>query len=166
MHDCIGWNPCQHPSSGNQVTNKDSIADFSAKTFYIPLIWPPSCCFCFADARPLARMTVPFYGFRPFIICYHLVKPCVFGLDAAQQKHFSTGGAGLCCGYSIHRPPAEPTDQEDITMLTGLVRFIQQWKRYNQSLNELSRLGDRELADIGISRSDIPRVAWNNAHRR
>jgi uncharacterized protein YjiS (DUF1127 family) len=51
------------------------------------------------------------------------------------------------------------------TMLTAIVRFIQEWKRYNQSLNELSRLGDRELADIGISRSDIARVAWNSAHR-
>ena len=50
-------------------------------------------------------------------------------------------------------------------MLTAIVRFIQQWKRYNQSLSELSRLGDRELADIGISRSDIPRLAWNAAHQ-
>jgi len=51
------------------------------------------------------------------------------------------------------------------TMFAALVRFIHEWKRYNQSLNELSRLGDRELADIGISRSDIPRVAWTTAHR-
>jgi uncharacterized protein YjiS (DUF1127 family) len=50
------------------------------------------------------------------------------------------------------------------TMIAALARFIQEWKRYNQSLSELSRLGDRELADIGISRSDIPRVAWNAAH--
>ena len=50
-------------------------------------------------------------------------------------------------------------------MITALVRFIQQWKRYNRSLSELSRLGDRELADIGISRSDIPRLAWNAAHQ-
>ena len=50
-------------------------------------------------------------------------------------------------------------------MFAALVRFIQEWKRYNRSLNELSRLGDRELADIGISRSDIPRVSWNAAHR-
>jgi uncharacterized protein YjiS (DUF1127 family) len=49
-------------------------------------------------------------------------------------------------------------------MITALARFIQEWKRYNQSMSELSRLGDRELADIGISRSDIPRVAWNAAH--
>lgn len=50
-------------------------------------------------------------------------------------------------------------------MLTAIVRFIHEWKRYNQSLSELSRLADRELADIGISRSDIPRVAWNAAHQ-
>jgi uncharacterized protein YjiS (DUF1127 family) len=50
-------------------------------------------------------------------------------------------------------------------MLTAIVRFIREWKRYNQSLSELSRLGDRELADIGISRSDIPRVAWTSAHQ-
>ena len=48
-------------------------------------------------------------------------------------------------------------------MFTALVRFIQSWKNYNRSLNELSRLGDRELADIGVSRSDLPRLAWNAA---
>lgn len=49
-------------------------------------------------------------------------------------------------------------------MLLAIIRFLQAWKRYNASLQELSRLGDRELADIGISRSDIPRVAWENAN--
>ncbi len=50
-------------------------------------------------------------------------------------------------------------------MFAAIVRFAQEWKRYHQSLNELSRLGDRELADIGISRSDIERLAWNAAHK-
>jgi uncharacterized protein YjiS (DUF1127 family) len=53
--------------------------------------------------------------------------------------------------------------EREIAMLAHIVRFIREWKRYNQSLNELNRLGDRELADIGISRSDIPRVAWGAA---
>ena len=48
-------------------------------------------------------------------------------------------------------------------MFLAIVRFIRMWKRYNQNLRELSRLGDRELADIGISRSEIPAVAWNDA---
>jgi uncharacterized protein YjiS (DUF1127 family) len=51
-------------------------------------------------------------------------------------------------------------------MFANIARMFREWKRYNQSMTELSRLGDRELADIGISRSDIQRVAWNATHRR
>ena len=51
-------------------------------------------------------------------------------------------------------------------MFASIVRFVREWNRYNQSLSELNRLGDRELADIGISRSDIPRVAWSAVHQR
>jgi uncharacterized protein YjiS (DUF1127 family) len=50
-------------------------------------------------------------------------------------------------------------------MLVAIINFIRTWKRYNANLNELYQLGDRELADIGISRSDIPRVAWDSANR-
>jgi uncharacterized protein YjiS (DUF1127 family) len=49
--------------------------------------------------------------------------------------------------------------------LTHLVGIYRQWRRYNQSLRELNRLGDRELADIGITRGDIPRVAWDSSER-
>jgi len=49
--------------------------------------------------------------------------------------------------------------------LTHLIGAFRQWRRYNQSLRELSQLGDRELADIGISRSDIHRVAWERSER-
>jgi len=48
-------------------------------------------------------------------------------------------------------------------MFFTILRVIQTWKRYNASLRELSQLGDRELADIGIARSDIARVAWDAA---
>jgi uncharacterized protein YjiS (DUF1127 family) len=50
-------------------------------------------------------------------------------------------------------------------MLVAVLGFLRAWKRYNASLNELYQLGDRELADIGITRSDIPRIAWDNANR-
>ena len=50
-------------------------------------------------------------------------------------------------------------------MLVAILNFLRAWRRYNASLRELTQLGDRELADIGITRSDIPRVAWDNAHR-
>jgi uncharacterized protein YjiS (DUF1127 family) len=44
-----------------------------------------------------------------------------------------------------------------------ILTFLRSWKRYNASLRELSQLGDRELADIGIRRADIPRIAWEAA---
>ena len=50
-------------------------------------------------------------------------------------------------------------------MFLSIVRFIQSWKDYNSALRELNLLSDRELADVGISRSDIPRVAWEQATR-
>ena len=46
-------------------------------------------------------------------------------------------------------------------MIVAIVNFLHAWRRYNASLHELYQLGDRELADIGITRSDIPRIAWD-----
>jgi len=47
-----------------------------------------------------------------------------------------------------------------ISKAIGLVRA---WWRYNESMRELARLSDRELADIGVTRSEIPTIAWQNA---
>ena len=33
------------------------------------------------------------------------------------------------------------------------------WKRYSRTLQELESLSNRDLADLGISRVDIPRLA-------
>ena len=52
-----------------------------------------------------------------------------------------------------------------VNMLVAILNFLRAWRRYNASLKELTQLGDRELADIGITRSDIPRIAWDTAHR-
>lgn len=37
--------------------------------------------------------------------------------------------------------------------------FISNWRRERESIRELSRLTDRELADLGIARADIRTVA-------
>jgi len=46
-----------------------------------------------------------------------------------------------------------------MTMLALIARRYQAWRRYETVLRELAQLTDRELADIGISRSDIDRIA-------
>ena len=48
-------------------------------------------------------------------------------------------------------------------LLSRFVRLLRSWWRYNESVAELGRLSDRELADIGISRSEITAIAWRNA---
>ena len=45
-------------------------------------------------------------------------------------------------------------------MFASIVRFIREYRRYNQSLGELSRLGDREL-DVRL-RPDLVRVGGND----
>jgi uncharacterized protein YjiS (DUF1127 family) len=54
-----------------------------------------------------------------------------------------------------HRP------RVGITQL--LRRAIRRWQT-NRAMNELSRLHDRQLEDIGISRNDIPRVVAGLFH--
>jgi uncharacterized protein YjiS (DUF1127 family) len=41
----------------------------------------------------------------------------------------------------------------------NLIRSYKNWRRYNQTVRELSRLDNRELNDLGIARADIERVA-------
>lgn len=41
----------------------------------------------------------------------------------------------------------------------GLKQSYNRWRQYRQTCNELSRMSERELRDLGISRGDIPFVA-------
>jgi uncharacterized protein YjiS (DUF1127 family) len=41
----------------------------------------------------------------------------------------------------------------------NLINNYRNWRRYRETVNELSRLSNRELADLGISRYDIRYVA-------
>jgi uncharacterized protein YjiS (DUF1127 family) len=52
------------------------------------------------------------------------------------------------------------------SMLSPILCFIQHWKRYERVVQELSRLSDRELADIGITRGDIDRIAGERPNSR
>lgn len=41
----------------------------------------------------------------------------------------------------------------------NLVRNYRNWRRYRDTVNELSRLSNRELNDLGLTRGDIQIVA-------
>jgi uncharacterized protein YjiS (DUF1127 family) len=45
------------------------------------------------------------------------------------------------------------------TLVKSISKKITEYKRYRRTVIELSNLTNRDLADIGISRCDIPHVA-------
>ena len=57
---------------------------------------------------------------------------------------------------SIHR---------GMTMFNFFSDGFKRWNRYNTTRRELDLLTDRELADLGIMRSDIPRIARESVAR-
>ena len=44
-------------------------------------------------------------------------------------------------------------------LISHILSAIQRWREYRRTIAELAGLSDRELADLGISRSDIASVA-------
>jgi len=48
-------------------------------------------------------------------------------------------------------------------LISRFIRLVRAWWRYNASVRELARLNDPELADIGVSRSEITAIAWHHA---
>ena len=48
-------------------------------------------------------------------------------------------------------------------IVTTVLAKLRNWKRYRETVRELSRLSDRDLADLGISRFDIDSVARDAA---
>lgn len=46
-----------------------------------------------------------------------------------------------------------------MTMFEVLKSRYSTWRRYNRTVSELESLTNRDLADLGLSRSDIPRIA-------
>jgi len=47
------------------------------------------------------------------------------------------------------------------TLVKSIAKKIEEYNRYRRTVAELSNLTNRDLADIGIARCDIQRVASN-----
>lgn len=57
----------------------------------------------------------------------------------------------------IGSPRAGLGNTKDTEM--NVARTFNNWRKYRQTRNELARMSDRELSDIGVSRADIARIA-------
>jgi uncharacterized protein YjiS (DUF1127 family) len=71
---------------------------------------------------------------------------CRYAKESVQQ----TGRNAYFSGTELIQPLEEKMN---------LIRSYKNWRRYNQTVRELSRLDNRELNDLGINRADIERVA-------
>jgi uncharacterized protein YjiS (DUF1127 family) len=93
------------------------------------------------------------------------VNPCIYAWLQGSMEPAAMHHGTLFYVQLETNETARLAGGKVITMLVAILNFLRAWRRYNASLKELYQLGDRELADIGITRSDIPRIAWDNAHR-
>ena len=48
-------------------------------------------------------------------------------------------------------------------MIATLISAFASWRRYRTAARQLAELDDRALRDIGLSRTDIKRAAWNGS---
>ncbi len=46
-----------------------------------------------------------------------------------------------------------------MTSIKTIAEKLNTWRRYREAVRELSRMSDRELADIGVRRGDIEFIA-------
>src|SRR5882724_6115288 len=91
---------------------------------------------------------------------YSLSLPCIYGLAASQHKRCRSADESSILPPALRfSPSAESAFRRRLSMLMSFIRMVQAFRDYQRNLSELSRLSDRELADIGLDRSDIPRVA-------
>ena len=51
-----------------------------------------------------------------------------------------------------------PSQKTSLCRYEAMTKFIKRWQARRKTADELSRLSDRELSDIGIGRGDIPRI--------
>ena len=74
-----------------------------------------------------------------------------------QNLHYS-----LCCiahKFRTSKVIDAMSIQRGMTMFEVLKSRYSTWKRYSRTVSELQSLSNRELADLGISRVDIHKLA-------
>ena len=47
-----------------------------------------------------------------------------------------------------------------MTWFWRYVNYLATWREHRNAIKQLNKLTDRELKDMGISRSDIDRMVW------
>lgn len=75
----------------------------------------------------------------------------LFGRGRAYMKRIETT-LELKGSRRRHKPSGKG-------IIMNVARSFNNWRKYRQTVNELGRMSNRELLDLGISRGDIDRIA-------
>jgi uncharacterized protein YjiS (DUF1127 family) len=63
------------------------------------------------------------------------------------------------CGGAPFEAGNDARTKDETRNIMNLIRNYRNWRRYRDTVNELSRLSNRELTDLGINRAEIVTVA-------
>jgi uncharacterized protein YjiS (DUF1127 family) len=91
------------------------------------------------------------------ILNFRLIELCFGRLAALQQFIVQCENKSLYVVVKFRRQPGK-----GVFMLTSFIRYVRSWREYGATVRELSSLSDRELADLGITRSEIPHIAFEH----
>jgi uncharacterized protein YjiS (DUF1127 family) len=69
-----------------------------------------------------------------------------------------------CSNLTVVRLP-EPQERKEVMIVSWVLSKIRNYLQYRETVTELSRLTDRELDDLGITRFDIESIARNSGAR-
>jgi uncharacterized protein YjiS (DUF1127 family) len=92
--------------------------------------------------------------FAPFTVCKLLISFLYYELCKICTSLF----AALHL-ISVRKRRVVDSKERNYKMFEVLKTRIATWKRYSRTVSELQSLSNRELADLGIMRTDIQRVA-------
>ncbi|WP_425505180.1 DUF1127 domain-containing protein [Tritonibacter litoralis] len=85
----------------------------------------------------------------------------IFNLNSETQTYDE---ANTTMAATAHTTSMSLTQNAQSGFVGGLVAKVKAYAIYRKSLNELRALSNRELADLGLSRSMIKRVALEAAY--
>jgi uncharacterized protein YjiS (DUF1127 family) len=92
-----------------------------------------------------------------------LVAPAILLFSGNESTVWCSIHSQVIVAFIISLKELQTITEMTMSMFPSIVRLYQAWRRHEAVRRELSQLTDRELADIGINRSDIDRIASGEA---
>ena len=83
-------------------------------------------------------------------------------LSAAQLHSRPSKAYMHCSNLTAVSGASVPQERKKTMIVSWILSKVRNYLQYRETVAELSRLTDRELADLGISRFDIETVARNS----